>query len=119
MREKDTRGSGALAPSREGVGASPFVCVRGEGMVRGTEKRVIYLKHTGSELIEEAFFLVKDQEEGDLIRESDIVKEASRILREGDAGLGKGRRGNEDAVLFFLMGFSLAALLSLLLSFFV
>ena len=84
-------------------------------MVRGTEKRVIYLKHTGSELIEEAFFLVRDREEGDLFRESDIVKEASRILREGDAGLGRGRRAGEDAVLFFLMGFSLAALVSLLL----
>ena len=50
-------------------------------MYKGAQKRVIVLKNTGSELFDEAHFIVKDD-----VRESaemcDMMEEANRILGE-------------------------------------
>ena len=51
-------------------------------MVRGCQKRIIYLKNTGSEVFDEAYFVVNDKALGYGIAECDMVKEANRILDE-------------------------------------
>ena len=50
-------------------------------MVRGCQKKIVYLKNTGSEVFDEAYFVVRD---GALsgMEECDMIKEANRILDE-------------------------------------
>ena len=50
-------------------------------MVRGCQKKIIYLKNTGSDVFDEAYFIINDKalsSEDDV----DMVKEANRILDE-------------------------------------
>lgn len=51
------------------------------GFMRGYQKRVIFLKNTGSELFEEAYFVVKDGM-GEKRSHLDMVGEANRIIEE-------------------------------------
>lgn len=51
-------------------------------MVRGYQKRVVFLKNTGSELFEEAYFVMSDKNEKkkppvDMLREANRIIEAS------------------------------------------
>ena len=50
-------------------------------MVRGCQKKIVYLKNTGSEVFDEAYFVVRDNALADL-SECDMVKEANKILDE-------------------------------------
>ena len=49
-------------------------------MVRGCQKKIIYLKNTDSEVFDEAYFIVKDNTKCDVMGECDMVEEANRIL---------------------------------------
>ena len=49
-------------------------------MVRGCQKKIIYLKNTGSKVFDEAYFIVKDNTKCDVMDECDMVEEANRIL---------------------------------------
>jgi len=51
-------------------------------MVRGCQKKIIYLKSTGSEVFDEAFFVVSERTPKDNFEECDMVEEANRILDE-------------------------------------
>jgi hypothetical protein len=51
-------------------------------MVRGCQKKIIYLKNTGSEVFDEAYFVVNDKILDKEFAECDMVKEANRILDE-------------------------------------
>lgn len=74
-------------------------------MVRGTQKKVVYLKNTGSAVFDEAFFIVKDEKERGF-SEEDLLREANRIVAE------KAMHGRAEekggvflpAFLFFLFG---------------
>ena len=50
--------------------------------MRGYQKRVIYLKNTGSSLFEGAYFIMKPDSEKTQKRESEMVDEANRIIKE-------------------------------------
>lgn len=50
--------------------------------MRGYQKKVIYLKDTGSHLFEEAYFVVSRKGEEANIEQSDMVFEANRIIKE-------------------------------------
>ena len=51
-------------------------------MVRGYQRKVIFLKDTGSQLFDEAYFVVSRQGEQAHIDQSDMVFEANRIIKE-------------------------------------
>ena len=51
-------------------------------MVRGCQKKIIYLKNTGSEVFEEAYFVVREKTLPSYVEECDMVEEANRILDE-------------------------------------
>ena len=51
-------------------------------MVRGCQKKIIYLKSTGSEVFDEAYFVVSDKTPEEKMGECDMVEEANRILNE-------------------------------------
>ena len=48
-------------------------------MIKGTQKNIIFLKNTGSEFFDEAYFVIKPTTKGK--REEDIVAEANRIIQ--------------------------------------
>ncbi|MBQ7343526.1 MAG: hypothetical protein IJW53_02035 [Clostridia bacterium] len=51
-------------------------------MVRGCQKKIIYLKNTDSGVFDEAYFLVSDSALGKDMDERDMIEEANRILDE-------------------------------------
>ncbi len=50
--------------------------------MKGYQKKVIFLKNTGSHLFDEAYFVVSRQGEEAAIGQSDMILEANRIIRE-------------------------------------
>ncbi len=53
--------------------------------MRGSEKKIIYVRDTGSKLFEEAYFVLRRgvSDGADGTDEADMVREASRIVEEG------------------------------------
>lgn len=51
-------------------------------MVRGCQKKIIYLKNTKSNMFEEAYFIIRNGLPDEEQNECDMVKEANRILNE-------------------------------------
>ena len=89
---------------------------RGDGgsMVRGTQKRIVYVKNTGGAVFEEAIFVVKDGKESGL-SDGDMLGEATRIIEEHAVRSGRReeeRRKNFPAWLFFLFGMLLSLAVS-------
>ena len=86
----------------------------GGSMVRGTQKRIVYVKNTGGAVFEEAIFVVKDGKEPGL-SDGDMIGEATRIIEEHAVRSGRReeeRRKNFPAWLFFLFGMLLSLAVS-------
>ena len=64
-------------------------------MVKGCQRRIIHLKNTGSEMFEEAYFLLNDKYHADDKKSLDMVREANRIIEENllREGLSLGESG--------------------------
>ena len=79
--------------------------------MRGCQKKVIFLKDTGSHLFDEAYFIVSQACEDACIGEGDMVFEANRIIEESlNEGAVEKRR--HSGALSFLLPFFLGALMS-------
>ena len=83
--------------------------------MRGYQKKVIYLKDTGSHLFDEAYFVISRKGEEAHIEQSDMVFEANRIIRESleDKDMqirGEGNKSKRD----FFVPFFIGAFISLL-----
>ncbi len=50
--------------------------------MRGYQKKVIFLKDTGSHLFDEAYFVISRKGEEAKVDQSDMIYEANRIIRE-------------------------------------
>ena len=85
--------------------------------MRGYQKKVIFLKDTGSHLFDEAYFVVSRQGEAAHIEQSDMVFEANRIIKESLEGKDLRLRG-KDKRLFrgFVIPFFLGALITFLIN---
>ena len=85
--------------------------------MRGYQKKVIFLKDTGSHLFDEAYFVVSRQGEAAHIEQSDMVFEANRIIKESLEGKeNRVRRDGKQIVLSFVIPFLLGALITLSVS---
>ena len=85
--------------------------------MRGCQRRVVFLKNTGSSIFEGAYFVLKEDRNGcdGKERECDMVLEASRIIEENFERK-KGRaKGYLFYVVSFLIGAAVSAVLALLL----
>lgn len=49
-------------------------------MVRGCQRRVIFLKNTDSKIFSEAYFIIDDRVDTRALSDGDMVKEANRII---------------------------------------
>lgn len=72
-------------------------------MVRGCQRKAIFLKNTGSDLFSEAYFIVDEKKSCHNLKEGDMIKEANRIIDENLARTGANRRGRGK--FFGILGF--------------
>ncbi len=77
--------------------------------MRGYQKKVIFLKDTGSHLFDEAYFVVSRKGEEAHIEQSDMVYEANRIIKESLDGKemrirGEGNKSKSDFFVPFFLG---------------
>ena len=85
--------------------------------MRGYQKRVIYIKNTGSEMFEEAYFVVKSDTPRDFGTHECLVDEANRIIRENFEN--RKRRALiyiKRAALPFLLGALISVLLCVIIN---
>ena len=88
--------------------------------MRGYQKKVIFLKDTGSHLFDEAYFVVSREGEKANIEQSDMVYEANRIIKESlkDKELRIRGEGNKSSVGFFIpffLGIAITSLISVVI----
>ena len=87
--------------------------------MRGYQKRVIYIKNTGSEIFEEAYFVVKGDVTASLHTHDKMVDEANRIINENfESKRGKFLRTLKGAAPAFLFGAALVGLICVLIRIF-
>lgn len=76
--------------------------------MRGSEKKIIYVKDTGSKIFEEAYFVIRRGVDGEDSRpsENDMVREATRIVAQNGAEYPAARRRRRlrEKILSFLAG---------------
>ena len=85
--------------------------------MRGYQKKVIFLKDTGSHLFDEAYFVVSREGEAAQIEQSDMVFEANRIIKESLNGKELRIRGERKGLKkSFVIPFFLGALITLIIS---
>ena len=90
-------------------------------MVRGCQKKIIYLKNTDSKVFDEAYFIVKDNVKCDVMDECDMVEEANRILdnviscRMSGEKISRIKKTVKAKILPFVAGIFIGFLISLLI----
>ncbi len=72
--------------------------------MRGCQKKVIFLKNTGSSLFDEAYFVISREGEKENVGENNMIVEANRII-EGQKSHDGGRYVPVKYKLFILLGF--------------
>jgi len=70
--------------------------------MRGYQKRVIFVKNTGSRHIEEAYFVMRSDVSGAEASREKLVEEADRIIKEG---FGERRKGFFRINRWYLLSF--------------
>ena len=82
--------------------------------MRGYQRKVIFLKNTGSPFFDEAYFVVSSEGEEAAIEQSDMVFEANRIINESleNSSL-RIRRESLERRQNFLVPFFLGVLISI------
>ena len=56
---------------------------RGNGkMLKGCQRKIIVMKNTGSNIFEEAYFVLRENAVKAHISETDMIEEANRIIKE-------------------------------------
>ena len=93
-------------------------------MLKGCKKNVIYIKNTGSEMFEEAYFIVSDSEVACKSSDCDILTEANKIISSGPFGSYFGsdarkRRSKREMgkVGYFLLGVTVTVILNAVICF--
>lgn len=90
--------------------------------MRGYQRKVIFLKDTGSHLFDEAYFVVSRRGEEANIGKSDMILEANRIIKESLTYREKRARGIKsifrlNVIIPFLVGALVSFLITTLIYF--
>ena len=84
--------------------------------MRGYQKKVIYLKNTGSRNFEEAYFVLRSDIDSPKISEGEMIREANTIIDENFGLSGRGfLYAKRWYILTFIIGFALSFLVCVLL----
>lgn len=81
--------------------------------MRGYQKRVIYVKNTGSRHFEEAYFVVRPDARAECLSNEKMIEEANRIINEN---IGAERGGFIYSKRWYFLTFALGACVSFALS---
>ena len=87
--------------------------------MRGCQKKVIFLKNTGSSLFDEAYFIISREGEKENIGENNMIVEANRIIeshKDSEKGSGIPLRHKLFILFGFVFGFVIGLGLCLILS---
>ncbi len=82
-------------------------------LYKGCEKRMIKVKNTGSELFEEAYFILNNKNSA-RVSHTDMIKEANRLVSENTIALPipkKPKNGIMQYIIGFLSGVGVAAIM--------
>ena len=82
-------------------------------LYKGCEKRMINVKNTGSELFEEAYFIINTKHSA-RVSHTDMIKEANRLVAENTIALPtpkKPKNGIMQYIIGFLSGVGAAAII--------
>ena len=93
-------------------------------MLKGCQKRIIMINDTGSDIFDQAYFIIKDANICDRFCKTDMIREANRIIDNNllgayFSGERKKKRGRYDVrsfVLGALFGAALVAILWLVIA---
>lgn len=84
--------------------------------MRGYQKKVIYLKNTGSRNFEEAYFVLRSDIDSPKISEGEMIREANIIIDENFGLSGRGFLYSKRwYILTFIIGFTLSFLVCVIL----
>ena len=87
--------------------------------MRGYQKKVIYLKNTGSRNFEEAYFVLRSDIDSPKISEGEMIKEANTIIDENFGNSTRSFFYNKRWYFFtFFVGFALSFLICAIIGFF-
>ena len=81
--------------------------------MRGYQKKVIYLKNTGSHYFDEAYFVMSREGESAASNHFDMVLEANKIISESLGDTIPEGRGKDRGFVSFLLPFLLGIVFSL------
>jgi len=84
--------------------------------MRGYQKKVIFLKDTGSHLFDEAYFVVSRRGEEAQICKSDMIFEANRIIKESLKDTEKRIKGRRLLRLSVIIPFFCGVIVTLLVN---
>ena len=70
---------------------------------KGCEKRMIMLKNTGSELFEEAYFILNSKKSSS-VSHNDMIKEANRIISDNNIAIPKEHKP-KTGIIQYIIGF--------------
>ena len=51
-------------------------------MLKGCQKKIVFLKNTGSKFFDEAYFVIRDKKSEDNTSNTDLIIEANKIIDE-------------------------------------
>lgn len=80
--------------------------------MKGTQKKMLLLKNTGSDIFEEAYFILRDSLRAVSVSESEMIREANRIVSENLISgyfTGGGKRRAIRPLQAFILGAALGA----------
>ena len=81
-------------------------------MVRGCQRKIIYLKNTDSQAFDEAYFLI-NEERSRTMGEKELIREANRIVEESLGYKDKRKKQNRTGLIIYgVSTFLLGALVS-------
>jgi len=80
-------------------------------LIRGCEKRIYYMKNTGSSIFEEAYFVLKNNPSCADIKNNSLAEEADRIISESCILFTKKRKKSRalGRAIFFSLGVGFAS----------
>ena len=81
-------------------------------MIKGCQKRMIFIKDTGSDLFDEAYFVLKSDIPSQDDFENDIIKTATAIVNQNQFRRKRKPLKISKSVLLFLLGMLIGALIS-------
>ena len=83
-------------------------------MLRGCQKKIVFLKNTGSKIFDEAYFVISGRDDAPIMSDEGRINEAKRIVSEAtfDGVPHRGRGAFRSRISKFALPFLLGAVIS-------